>query len=488
MEDGNPNIETAGNRREQIVDLFGRYDLPLPFISSQTQLARGSRESFDIRSEISFRTAPKFDATYFAALRQSLTSRGANFDILHFTEIGDPPQVIIFNGNFVTISSFESTGIIHVETRNAKMYVAERDEDLNYQRQIAELSHKRNTHGANIKLGHWREMRYHRDAQRSAIPVTTYIDISGVNRSEIREEIMSTYAETLSTLLNSVAQAGGEKTNINIVYPPRSAERPERDGPVAERIKETKNAGKKRELNASSAIMDIFEQAEARKPRHSYFINGELKKPDLSNEDLKKLESTLATFTEVRILPDGLIRYQVSPFAIPYLFEDVAQSAEFASALNFAGQEFRLFALCSSSAGGTEKQAKLYEIVADVITKCHENNPMLLMEWGRIQTSNQGDLTSFDALRTLDFTFENGVPRPRSGNEQLIIFADDAQGGYDISRFEKVWAGRISQLRRVLDNGKLERHHMRWLEFLSYSVNIQRLFDQYLKGTATSQT
>ena len=194
----------------------------------------------------------------------------------------------------------------------------------------------------------------------------------------------------------------------------------------------------------------------------------------------------LPFFVDIQQEPDGRVGFSTNRDVVPYVYElgdgnRTNPDIRFMNAEKSTNGDSGLLALAAASAAAPIEQAKLYKILAQNILKLHENDlGFLTQRWfsqGQSQDTNPGQPTSEAIFRIFDH--KPGTNNLKPQHQQLLAYDND--GNFNFRRFSNRWRARISELQDALQNDRLESYHLRWLEFLSHSVNIDQMI-QTIKG------
>ena len=236
--------------------------------------------------------------------------------------------------------------------------------------------------------------------------------------------------------------------------------------------------GDRRIPKGSHPLSEIFKRIIGRVPRqHPYFIENPPDQISLARDGLSKLESAKPFFVDFEITPDGKFHYKVNGDAVPFVWEEIGFSPRFSDAENQTNVDSGLLALCAVSSQTSEKQARLYKTMTDVILRVHKRNPQALEIWWEAQQSAQAtfdgaQISSAYVFRINDFIDPiKEILRPE--NERLLPWKDSKT--FNFKNLTVIWQTRIKELRQALSEDRLEPYHLRWIEFLSHSVNLPLL-------------
>lgn len=138
-----------------------------------------------------------------------------------------------------------------------------------------------------------------------------------------------------------------------------------------------------------------------------------------------------------------------------------------------------LHALAAVSTLLPEDQADLYLMLSKMILDMHRKNPALLGAWLRSQASSVAEVApNGQAVSSLDKFYrfdrdENFVLYP----EARRLLSYDQDGNLDEAGFNSLWQQRMGELAQRLESGRLEPHHLHWIEMLSHSANLRLMID-----------
>lgn len=196
---------------------------------------------------------------------------------------------------------------------------------------------------------------------------------------------------------------------------------------------------------------------------HKYFVEKPPEDIRLTKEEMTSLESRVPFFVK----EGDLIKAREE--AVPFVWDPVVgieKNPRFKEAEDLTQGDSGLLALAANSARTPQEQARLYRALSKSVIGIHENNPELLKEWYKAQ-----DEFSINVFRGID------NQEIRKGDSSTILLATELNATSDqqIAYIESVWPDRIKSLKEAIANKKLEPHDLRWIEFLSHSVNIPEL-------------
>ncbi len=152
------------------------------------------------------------------------------------------------------------------------------------------------------------------------------------------------------------------------------------------------------------------------------------------------------------------------PDIVPFVWDRaVGGQPRFSEAEALTDYDSGLVGLAAVSAPDAESQAELYRMLSAAIVRIHAANRELLPEWFAAQGPSSAEaFIYFDRERT-------------APDEKLLSAAASID--------EKIWRERLDELDDCLANDGLNKHHLRWIEFLAHGVKIPRLV-ALIKGAA----
>ena len=238
------------------------------------------------------------------------------------------------------------------------------------------------------------------------------------------------------------------------------------------------------------SVQRMLASLEAEVPRdHEYFVENPPEEIRLTPEQMKELELIEPFF--IHFTKDGQLWIKTNERVVPYVWnpkvgigpEPGQGNERFEKAEGLTNGDSGLLALAAVSSETPEKQTQLYRALAHSIVEMHKNNPELLRIWlvkqGEEKTQS-GDIQtpdSIDVFVTNDL--ESGTQKPRPEHERLVIFDTENFPNIDPARNEalreQAWTQRLDELRDVITLGTIEQTHLRWIEFLSHSVDVAKL-------------
>lgn len=240
-------------------------------------------------------------------------------------------------------------------------------------------------------------------------------------------------------------------------------------------------------------LNEVFDRVEGTIPQnHQYFIQNPPESLNLTPEQLKDLESNKPFFVNLQASPGGEIIWETNQEVVPFVWDpEIGTTNRFNDAENQTDGDSGLLALAAVSTDSPENQAKLYQTMVNNILDVHENNPDLLNNWWQTQLNSpiiqtpQGPINSGTIFIGNDINPQTGQLRPE--RERLLAW-NEATHRLDQQRFDALWDERIQELKQAFNADQLEPHHLRWIEFLSHSVDIPRLMQIIKEKQPATQT
>ena len=232
----------------------------------------------------------------------------------------------------------------------------------------------------------------------------------------------------------------------------------------------------------SYKVEDVFRQIKgAVKKDHDYFIGKPPEPKKFSESELVDLESKKPFFL---VNLDKKV-FETNKEVIPFVWDQKLGSRDerFSNAEKLTKGDSGLVALAAVSSETPEEQAEVYRILTSTILQVHENNPKLIGEWLRAQLNNRDyNLTSMYVFHSNDVERgkENGSP-----NDTLLPYKVDSPMP-DSSVALLLWKPRIDELKSSLSQDQLQPHHLRWIEFLSHSVNVPEIIKEIQKASVAA--
>lgn len=221
------------------------------------------------------------------------------------------------------------------------------------------------------------------------------------------------------------------------------------------------------------SLTEIFSKVKGPlKKDHKYFIDGHIALSPLSNGELAEFHSIEPFFIHKRDSNQVLTNKNV----IPYVWDDKLGSRDirFKNAEALTSGDSGLLALCAVSAENPSEQENLYKTLAVEIINIHRADPELIGQWTQAQTVKgaESDASSLDVLVTYDLRrFE----QTRDEDELLALPTLKDGGEVDLDKTRALWRQRLYVLSEAIGNDSLSLNHLRWLEHLSHSVDIEKL-------------
>ncbi len=209
---------------------------------------------------------------------------------------------------------------------------------------------------------------------------------------------------------------------------------------------------------------------------------------NMSDEEAGKFAVSIPTNTKPFFIQEGNY-IRPNPEVTPALYFEQAQDQRFANAEAATNRDSGLFALAAASAETPQQQAQLYFLLTGLTIAAHEVKPALLTEWLTGQTQPLNTETTFSPLvyfRDNDHINDDLRQGLRPENERRLAY--NPQGQLDPGQTITLWQERIGELKERFDNDNFEPHHLRWVEFLSHSVDMPRLMQMLKEQQPATQT
>lgn len=224
------------------------------------------------------------------------------------------------------------------------------------------------------------------------------------------------------------------------------------------------------------SVNEIFGRIQGSVPQnHEYFVENPPEKVALTPEQLADLTSNKPFFVNIQE-SNGIISYETNKEIVPFVWDPKVSAARFIDAENQTAGDSGTLALAAVSADTPEKQAALYRAITDGVLKIHEEDPNKLLLW--LQAQSAGDqLSSLARFMDNDLMQTQGGVSLRPERERLLTWDEtNLQINPDsLANFPSLWQKRIQELRQALAADQLQPHHLRWIEFLSHSVDLPKL-------------
>ena len=185
-------------------------------------------------------------------------------------------------------------------------------------------------------------------------------------------------------------------------------------------------------------------------------------------------------------------QFKTNKDVIPYVFDPtVSDNDRFKAAEDSTHKDSGLFALCAVSAKTPTEQAKLYEIVTQAITALHQQNGDIIANWLLAQHNEPGIEINGQKINSLhqfivnDYDFsEPNKPKLRPENERLLTYNPDGSlrlnTPEEMTDYVHLWERRITEIQTALHNHAVQPYHLRWIEFLSHSVDVDAMMKEII--------
>lgn len=458
--------ESQGGDQTREIPLFGKSELPSPFLYqelSKIQVVKwesSAKPGYDMKVSLKFAADFKgYNDDDIDRLQSELGNQGVE-NYRAEADKGIKGILTLDKGQYVILVNFGKDGII-LETASKTVYADVAVLDNNYQSTIDLLRRDiAKEKGFERREKRWdleNRLREHLTAwwvkREEEISRISYKKLLGEaptvvssQGKEMEESVLSSFAKTYETLIRALYGVKGlPEPNVTFV------------------LKEIRTQRK----NLEGMFTNI-------KENNPYFVEDPPEVINLTDEQKQDLRLLEPFFIDITTSS-----WRTNPEVVPYVYEEIGRSGRFQSAEAVTNGDSGLFALCAVSAEGSEKQARLYQAVASAILDIHEGDPELVVNWLGVQaqTETDGAPSSFNIFSTFDFRQEGGQMIPRPPEETLVTSLFDEKGEISFLNFRNAWKERVGELRKALVEDNLQPHHLRWIEFLSHSVTIPKLFE-----------
>lgn len=211
--------------------------------------------------------------------------------------------------------------------------------------------------------------------------------------------------------------------------------------------------------------------------------------PDYFISDPKDIQFTPEQLHQLRINEPFFIPWPnafcaANPKIIPW--DKFQNSPRFIKVEGLTDNDSGLLALTAVSAPDEQKQALLYLTLAKNILFMHKNDRIYLLKWLMNQKiPSIGEFAPYDFFRKNDHINNDFDNQLKPEQERLLLY-ETTDNTIEGERFINHWQDRIVQLEKAIKEGKIERHHYRWIEFLSHSVNVGEMV-KMMKTTPTTK-
>lgn len=187
--------------------------------------------------------------------------------------------------------------------------------------------------------------------------------------------------------------------------------------------------------------------------------------PDEIKTEGQNLKLIKPLYINVRI-EDGALNGNLNPEAKPF-FKALEHNARYENGEALTDGDSSLVGIAAASSPDAEHQAKLYGDLAKAVLSMHQQDEKIVGEWLKAQYQSEGDKAN-----TLAFLkhFDSEKTDP---NGKLLVLNPD--GNIDAAGFDAQWKTRIAELQDAIAHDKLKDYHLRWIEFLSHSVDVNKL-------------
>lgn len=216
----------------------------------------------------------------------------------------------------------------------------------------------------------------------------------------------------------------------------------------------------------------------------NYFFTSEPKAVQIDPNTYKEYEMIEPFFIPEQ---DGEEKFfSPNPKVIPYYYElsdetlpelrgpNYQADLRFMNAEASTNHDSSLFALVAGSAKTPEEQTILYRILSSHILQIHDKIPNLKTRW----LAQQGDgrkpeEDSITAFYSYDHDPETKKLKEKP-EERMLAYKEDGKLN-SLLAFQQIWRVRQDELLKAFESNKILPHHIRWMEFLSHSVNVDKL-------------
>lgn len=212
---------------------------------------------------------------------------------------------------------------------------------------------------------------------------------------------------------------------------------------------------------------------------HRFYVESPPSQLSLTNQEINRLKLIEHFFVNIQEV-DGRVAYEVNKRVVPFVWElgenGTTPDTRFNDGEKATDGDSGVVGLAAASAENPEKQALLYHDLADAIIMIHKKDPKLLGQWLEKQKELQASGLSSLVLLTKNDLIDRENLRPEQ--ERLFYFSEDKFKNHPdqvLEDFSATWKSRISELEQVISENKLQKHHLRWIELLAHSVDVDGL-------------
>ncbi|MFA9288739.1 MAG: fructose-bisphosphatase class III [Weeksellaceae bacterium] len=226
-------------------------------------------------------------------------------------------------------------------------------------------------------------------------------------------------------------------------------------------------------------------------PRQPYYVQ---QVPNTSD-----LQVTDADIRNLRLVKPFVVNINGQPrvnrAVVPYVFtlgdgnpNEAAQDKRFLNGEATTNNDSGLFGLAAASAANPQAQALLYKDLAAIVLKVHQRDQALLGEWLQVQKQPIPGLNGMSVNLFLVNDVKEGPGVNNDLKKLLSKFDNGSQTTIELTPNEvtTMWQQRIQELERVLVANAVQPHHLRWIEFLSHSVDKDKMIDLVKRQAPTA--
>ncbi|QQG44216.1 MAG: hypothetical protein HYW86_05150 [Candidatus Roizmanbacteria bacterium] len=218
---------------------------------------------------------------------------------------------------------------------------------------------------------------------------------------------------------------------------------------------------------------------------NGYYIENVPDRFNLAGEQIKALESKQPFFIVEKKTEEGQekLEWKTNDKVVPWAW-DLTDTPErgkndqrFINGEAVTKNDSGLLAVSAASAETAAKQALLYKHLADVVLQVHKNNPALLGEWLKAQGD---DVPEMEPSSLLLFKINDVESFKNHEANNVLLSYNSLEPGKQVltvnnEGLKTMWSERIKSLQESLNAGKLTGYQIRWIEFLSHSVDVAGL-------------
>jgi len=237
------------------------------------------------------------------------------------------------------------------------------------------------------------------------------------------------------------------------------------------------------EGNRTYTLFDIFRMVSDPVPTdHEFYMENPPEGITLTPQQMESLKTREPFFIA---WPGG---WAANPKVIPW--DKFKDDPRFNHVEDLTQRDSGTVALAAVSAPDAEKQVTLYKTMVKTILSFHEQNPRFLEEWMNAQQNEIPNLDPAIKQQFIGAGFINASPASIFANYDILRLADkqdhnqllvpiSKQHKVETSMLPAIWNPRIQELKKLFaqPNPQLQPHHLRWVEFLSHSVDSTKLVE-----------